>query len=366
MEWSDKFNSFNSEKGLAYIDHYKNIVAWLDGRAKLLPPVEVNLDPIAECNLSCTFCITQRYLKAHREEVGEMRRLPTEYMYHLADFLAKWGVRGLCISGGGEPTLHDGAWGLTSYAAQRGMQVAWFTNATNIKDKLAREFMKCRWVALSVDAGDRETYLKVKGADYFDRVVHNIGGLADLRGKIGSEVDLCFKFAVLPENEQSIYQACLLAKELGVQSFHVRPVDFERDDVGGRKLELNLPLIQEQFQMCHELEDDNFKVFTVTHKFDPEFHVQHNFTQCLATPLILPILSNGNVYICVDHKMEKDYLLGSAFPDPENILKFWGSNAHRDLIKSVNISHCSRCTIGEYSHQIEKVVLNDGMFLSFP
>jgi len=76
MEWStvSKYNSFNSYKGLTYYENYKQIVKWLDGDSYLPAPIECNLDPMAECNLRCYFCITQRYLRNQREEVGPMRK----------------------------------------------------------------------------------------------------------------------------------------------------------------------------------------------------------------------------------------------------------------------------------------------------
>lgn len=368
MEWSNatRYNSFNSMKGLAYYDHYKKIVAWMDGKGTLPPPIECNLDPIAECNLSCKFCVTQRYLKTHREDVKGKRRLNTEYMYDLVKFLAQWGVRGLCISGGGEPTLHKGAWGLTGYASGLGMDVAWFTNGTNMTDALAYELLQCRWVALSVDAGDRETYHEVKGEDRFEDVVKNITKLSALREKTHSKVDLCFKMVVLPENMFGIHKACELAKSLGVQDFHVRPCDFERADIQGHKpLQLEIDRIQEEFAKCHEEETDSFHVYTVTHKFDESFHVKHDFQQCLASPLVIPILTDANAYLCVDRKMEEPFKLDSCNP-PERILEWWGSDKHRDMIKAVNIDTCSRCTWGQYSKQISEVVLKDGMCLSFP
>jgi hypothetical protein len=118
--------------------------------------------------------------------------------------------------------------------------------------------------------------------------------------------------------------------------------------------------------LCHSIEDPSFRVFTVTHKFSEDFHVVHRFEKCLATPIVLPILTDGAGYVCVDKKMEEDYKLGSAYPEPENILKWWGSDAHREKLKSININRCSRCTWSSYQAQIEKVVEHDGMCLSFP
>ena len=368
MEWSNKYNSFNSDKGLTYYQNYKSIMKWMNSTSnELPPPIECNLDIIAECNLDCYFCITQRYLKTHREEVGKMRQLPLDYMLKLVDFLSEWGVKGLCISGGGEPSLHKDLPQVIHHARSLWMDVALVTNATVIPKELAHAIQSCRWVALSVDAGSRETYEKIKGYDLFDKVIDNIKHLVELREQYIHKVDLCFKFLVLPENVQGIYEACKLAKGLGVQDFHARPVDFERSDISRhKKLAINIGEVEEEFARCHTLETNDFHVYTVTHKFDSGFHIKHDFEECLAAPLVIPILQDGNAYLCVDRKMEAEFKLGSCYPNPESILNWWGSDKHKELINSVNIDKCSRCTWSQYNSQISSVVIKDGMCLAFP
>lgn len=365
MEWSEKnkYNSFSSYKGLTYYENYRKILAWMDGKGELPPPVECNLDIFAGCNVKCYFCITQRYLRTHPEEVGEMRVLPLTYIYRLVDFLAKWGVEGFCISGGGEPTFHKGFPGMTEYAVDRGMKAAVFTNGTNMSEAIADSLLVCQFVSLSINAVDSITYKKIMGVDLWDRVNINVTLLAK---KKKSKTFLCLRMLVLPENYEHIYNVCLWAKNIGLSGFNVRPVDFEREDIQGhRALYLPVEQIKEEFAKCHELEDNNFKVFTVTEKFDSCFHVKHDFTSCLATPLLIPVLQDGQSYVCVDKKMEKEYKLGSCYPNPESILDWWGSDRHREIIKDVNINKCSRCTFGEYSKQME-AVKDDTMMRSFP
>ncbi len=296
-----------------------------------------------------------------------MRKLPVEYINKLINFLGNWGVRGLCISGGGDPSLHEATPGMIYQAKLKGMDTSLFTNAVSLSDELIEAIMECKWVSLSVDAGDFRTYHKIKGKNRFDNVIANISRLTNARAKGKSDVFLVYKLLILPENQDTIYQTCKLAKELGVQAIHIRPADFERGDIkGNKKLDIDVDKVHEQFEKCHEIETDGFQVFTVTHKFDSDFHVKHDFKQCLATPLIAPILTDGNAYLCVDKKMEVDYRLGSCYPVHSQILTWWGSDKHRELIKSIDISKCSRCTISQYNRQIEEVVLKDNMSLSFP
>lgn len=363
MEWSNqnKYSSFNSAKGLTYYETYKQIIKWLDGDKYLPPPIECNLDPVKGCNLNCYFCITQSYMRDAR-----VQELPINYMIKLVDFLADWGVRGLCISGGGEPSLHPYLPKLTRYAATK-MDVAVVTNSVKMSERLSYALMNCRWVALSVDATDGEIYKQIKGVNRFGTVIGNIAQLATKRRLSGSKVDLCFKFLIVPENQHQIYDACKLAKDLGVQDFHARPCDFERlDIVGNKKLTLDIVAIHQQFEKCHELEDENFHVYTITHKFDKDFHVKFDYASCLAAPLILPILTDGDAYICVEHKMEEKYRIGSAFPDPEKILEWWGSDKHRQMIKGIVPERdCSRCIYSQYHQQIE-AIKTDSMCVSFP
>ena len=364
MEWNkdNKYNSFNSYKGLLYYENYKQIVNWMNGNKYLPPPVECNLDPVKGCNLNCYFCITQKYMKGVNHEY-----LPLDYMLKLVDFLASWGVKGLCISGGGEPSLNKDLPELIEYAVER-MDVAVVTNGVSIDEKLAKSLMKCRWVSVSVDAAARDSYKTIKGADRLEVVTKNVAMLADMRKDMGASVDICFKFLLLPENQGEIYEACKLAKDLGVQDFHVRPVDFERKDIKGhRKLDFQIDHIGWQMERCHDIETNEFHIYTITHKFDSHFHVQHTFDSCLASPLILPVLTDGNAYLCVEHKMERKYKLGSCLPEPENILKFWGSDTHREMAKAiVPEKNCSRCIYSPYHHQILEVVQNDRMCQSFP
>lgn len=363
MEWSEKnkYHSFNSMKGLTYYDNYKKILSWMDGKGELPPPIECNLDPIAICNVSCYFCITQRYLRTEPYSPGALRVLPADYMYQLVDFLANWRVKGLCISGGGEPLLHKDTPHVLRYAQGKNMKTSVFTNGTIMNEDIIKAFNGCQFVSISINAADKPTYQRIMGYDYFDRVDANMRAI----GK--HESFICARMLILPENYKQIHQVCKWAKEVGLDGFNVRPVDFERSDIKEhKKLDLPVGFIQEEFEKCHEEETEKFKVFTVIHKFDPEFHVKHDFKECLASPLLIPILQDGNAYVCVDKKMEKEYRLGSCYPDPENILKWWGSDAHREAIKKVDITKCSRCTFSQYNRQIVEVVKEDRMMLAFP
>ena len=363
MEWSNtsQYNSFNSFKGLCYFEHYQKIVGWLEDGNKLPPPIECSLDPIEACNHHCYYCNSQRYLK----DRVVYPQLSWGEMYNLIQFLAGWGVKGLCFGGGGESTLNNEVPTMINIAHQRNMEVAMITNGSVFHDSYLREaLLNCRWVGISVDASNKEEYKRIRGVDTFDLLTGNIRRLVEERNKAKSELDIAFKFLVLPENMDSIYEACKLAKDLGVDDFHVRPVDLERKDYkNAQKHNFDIERIKEQFEMCHTEETDDFHVYTVIHKYDEEFHVKHDFKKCLASPLVLQVCTDRNCYVCVDHRMEDRFKLGAW----EDVETWWGSKKHRGLVQGINPSEeCSRCTWSEYNRQIEETVMEDKLCIAFP
>jgi len=371
-EWSDtnKYNSFNSNKGLTYYTtHYIPIVKWFKEGGPLPPPIELSLDPAHLCNFRCGHCNAQRYLVINPEDVPFDKKIMTKkHLNNLIDFVSDWGIRGVCIGGGGEPLMNKAVWDLPSYIRNKGMESSFATNGSLIDEKLAEEMMYCRWVGVSVDAGDRETFKHVHGVDLFDKVISNLKLLVKTKEKTKSKIDIAYKFLIRPDNWKSLVDACKLAKEIGVRDFHARPVDLERKDFKSAiQLNYDIEEIIEKFHICHDMEDENFRVFTVMHKYDPNFRVKHNFKKCCSSSLMLQACSDGNVYVCADHRIEPQFKLCSHYPNPKDILNFWGSDKHRALLESINPDkECGRCTYGEYARQIEEIAMKDNMCLNFP
>jgi len=386
-EWKDKnkYNSFNSMKGLAWYDsHYKPIAAWFKGEGKLPPPIELSLDPTHLCNFLCGHCNAQRYLVINPEEVPKETKLMSKsHLEDLIDCCSDWGVRAICIGGGGEPLMNKAAWGLPSYTHKKGMESSFATNGALINKKIADEMMYCRWVGVSVDSGTEKTFERVHGINQFGRVINNLKLLTKRKEETGSNIDISYKFLIRPDNWEDLENAARLAKDIGVQDFHARPADLQRKDLTNKEaidyktltsamdLNYNFEKIHEIFSRIKELSDDNFRVFTVMHKYDPSFKVKHSFKNCVSSSLMLQACADGNVYVCADHRIEDRFKLTSHYPNPEQVIKYWGSDEHRKLLQSINVDgECGRCTYGEFARQIEELAIGtkekDPMCLNFP
>jgi hypothetical protein len=215
-----------------------------------------------------------------------------------------------------------------------------------------------------MDAGTAKTYAKVKGTtnERFDSMVRNVRGLV----KYNKKCQISLKYLFHPDNCHEIYRACKLAKEIGVVDFHIRPCcmsgfkGVEKKEFTSKQIES----INRQISKCFKLEDENFRVYGVRHKFAPDFGVANNFKKCLASPLLLIAESDGYAYLCLEFRGVKKYRLCKL----EDVRKFWGSKKHLNMIKKIKPEKdcLARCTMTAYNSQIEECIIEDKMCRRFP
>ncbi len=359
-EWSDTnaYNSFNNWKGLLYSEHYKRIAAG----ETLLPPVEARVDVTLRCNLNCAWCNSAVYRDCNDE-------LSTDFVYRLIDFLASWGVKAICWAGGGEPTMHPDFGGFLQYAAKKGLGNGLLSNGTSKEPAVHIATGKfTRWAGISVDAGNAETYRKIKGKDLFDRVLDNL----DTMRYHSRHCSVGYKFLISPMNQYEIAEACGNAKSIGVNDFIVRPMDTMHQGMKNHEMEVNdfdREAIFAQFDECHALATDKFNVYTVMHKFNADFTHSKPFSQCYGAPLKVHIAPDGNVYFCDDQFYRPEYCLGSCAKDPYHIMNLWGREKHRELLYGDTPGKCkTRCCVGDYNIQCERLFVDnsDPMCRDFP
>jgi MoaA/NifB/PqqE/SkfB family radical SAM enzyme len=337
QEWESPWNSFNSWKGLLYVEHYRAILS-----GKFLPPIECSVDPVNACNLDCLWC--------NGYDVKERNvYMDGQHLIDLVNFFKVWGAKAVCFAGGGEPTLHPRLGEAFSVAYKLGLPAAIISNGTfHDEDQLATIATLSRWVGISVDCASKELYETLKGVDLFDRVIENIRMLVNYGAR-----EVTFKFLLHPLNQHEVYKAIELARDLGCHRIHIRPVSF----MNFQKEEENYDVksIDEQVMRGREIfENDKFKVFYVQHKFDKDMHRKFGFSKCQATPIMPIFQANGDISICIDRKADNSLVIGSH-EDISQIPKIWGGKRHKQVIADIKLSECPKCTFNRYNEQIENI-----------
>ncbi len=351
QQWSDPYNGFNPFKVLLHRQH-------LEGCAKddYLPPVMANTYLTNLCEHRCAWCLNWGW----RQKTPSS--MPSGHALKLAEFYKKWGIKATCL-GGGESTMHDDFAPFLYKCKELGIEVGVATNGGSHldKDKLKAMAECTRWVGISVDAGDAVTHSCLHNVPNteFAEVMQNMRKLATMGA------DVTYKMLIHPLNIATIYAAAAWAKHNGASGIMMRPVGWENVErtKGLPPLDFApyLKRLEEQVQAARELEDDSFRVYCVLQKFGPQLQRKVNFKRCWAAPLSVTMGADGWVAHCCDVMDREWNKLCKHYPEPDELLKVWNSERHRNLVRNVAIQQCPRCTLGAYNEIIEKVIIEDRM-----
>jgi cyclic pyranopterin phosphate synthase len=339
-EWVDKYNSFNSYKGLMYKQWYDAI---LEGR--LLPPVECSVDPVNDCNLDCIWC-------NGRDVKDRKVYMDGKHLVDLVQFFVKCGAKAVCFAGGGEPTMHENLDQAFIMCKKLSFPCAIITNGLFKENQFEPIADAARWVGVSVDAATKETYKELKKVDAFNKVISNISKLVNLGCR-----EVTYKFLLHTKNQHEVFRACEIARTIGAHRVHIRPISYK--NFQETEEDYDIQSIVEQVDNARRLfECDKFQIYFIQHKFDENLHRKFGFSKCRATPIMPIFHANGDISACIDRKADKSLVFGKHNPI-EEILACWGNQKHKEVINQININQCPKCTINYANEQIEQCVIKN-------
>lgn len=383
-EWSTKkkWNPFNSFKLLSHVYRWRQI----ERGGEIPQPALVTVDPINICNYKCVWCNSESVLNHNNNKLSK------KTLINIAKFLSEWrgsrrwekGVEAVCVAGGGEPLLNSSVGDFIEECVKMKIEVGVVTNGALI-DKYIEPLSLCSWVGVSVDAASERVMKELKGIEHFNRIVENIKQLTEYSKKNKTKLSnssqgygVSYKWLIHPQNISEIYKGAEIAKNIGCKNFHMRPVGIPWHKLGenlnadaffGETLinEFNTQVIK-----ARTLEDDNFGVFGITHKFDHKFDRCNQFSNCYAmfmTAVFVPSSGENNdkfsLGLCCDRRGDESLMLCKDIELPEEINKYWGSEEHWRIFDNVTVNKCPRCTYQPHNQIYEHVILEDSMTYKF-
>jgi len=341
---NNKYNTFNGIKVLRYVDYWKPI---LDGN--IPPPLCLSIDPAGICNFKCSHC--------NACEAINNKVMTIETMNDVILALTAWKTQAVCLGGGGESTLNPNITTLMRMLNDNNIKIGMVTNGSMLH-KIFDVTHTCSWIGISMDAATDRTFSTIKCVTgMFDTVVKNVSQLCKL-----NTTEVGYKYLIHPNNYKEIYDAAKLAKNIGCDLIHIRP--------GGNpwfkdiNYEFTHDMITESLEQIakarEDFQDDNFKVFGITSKFDKNWASKKSFSKCYAmytTGLISP---DGTIGLCFDRRGDPKVTLGSI-----KDYSIWGGEKHRGICKSIDVTKCPRCTGTHINEIFENVIIEDRMSCYF-
>ena len=240
--------------------------------------ISCSIDLTNRCQNKCRFCHWAEFLN------GEV--IDFSLYKSLINDLKKMGVKSIVFSGGGEPLLHRKFRNIVQNSLD--FRLGLFTNGIWLH-KYMDLLNVFDWIKVSLDAGSRRSYERIKGSDSFGRVVRNIIRAKEL-------TDVSVGWVLCEENCKEIFD---LENLIGIQ------VNIKRD--------INTVKRKVSIESCKMSEDLGI------------------------------VTASGKVYYCPLKRYNEKYLLGDLNTD--KMSEIWG---RRDKIVP---NGCDDCRFSNSKHE---------------
>lgn len=246
-------------------------------------PVSFEIDASNYCQNRCSFCMFAEHIEANRVHLSML-----SYLRALIE-IRDMGVKSITFTGGGEPLMNPNIREMIMLAVKADMRVGLVTNGVLLPIVYDILYM-LEYVRISMDSATRETYLKIKGKDYFDMVCENVFNMRDhLYGLLGEpQPAIGLSFVIVEDNKHEINEFHELADQLMIDYAQVKP----------------------ELKVCDmetQTKDVDKSKFFLTERYNID---SKSTTACKLAGLIGIINATGKVYYCCVHRGKKQFEIG--------------------------------------------------------
>ena len=192
------------------------------------PPVCLYLEVTNRCNLLCTTC-PRTY-----EELEPAADMSWDLFASIVDQVPD--LSRAVLHGVGEPMLVENLPRMVRYLKDRGVYVLFNTNGTVLNERNGRALIAAELdeLRVSLDASNRKSFKKIRGKNYFDRIVRNVRAFRDMQERERhAKPQVSVWLTGLKETVEEVPAFVKLAAEIGVKEVYLqRLVFFDQSAIG--------------------------------------------------------------------------------------------------------------------------------------
>lgn len=321
---------------------------WTKGNAS---PLVVELDPTAACDLACPGCISE-------DLVAMGNRFTDDRLLELGQEFIDCGVKAVILIGGGEPLAHRRIGDFITLMGKNDVHIGITTNGSFIDRHLEVISEYSKWTRVSMDAATDKVFSILRptkgGKSKFDRIVANMRLLArSKKGKLG------YSFLIqtpsdgfgIVSNIHEIYDAALLARDIGCDYFEVKPTYQFRNGVAHALMKHPKDLMEAaaaEIGRLDELETEDFKImYAINLKYSLD-GVQASQTKdykvCPSTHLRTTVTPTG-VFVCPYWRGKDQMLVGDV--NKQSFREVWEGKRRQEVMGRLDAArdcnfHCLR------------------------
>lgn len=225
------------------------------------------------CNLSCQYC---RY----SNKSGKFMRYEDFVLY--AKRLVEMGVRGIILTGGGEPTINPNFAKITSWLERNEIPFGINTNLV-----IGPVFANANYIKVSMDTGTDERYKEIRGKDYMQRVLANLRDTIEYKKRAGNGTRIGVQ--CVATNKQDVISFYNATKGYDVDYIYIRPLE----TTGAAKTgEADVK------EWLSNISDDRLNV---SYKFG---YIGYQSPWCVANWAVITVDVDGNIPYCCHRPTE--------------------------------------------------------------
>lgn len=196
--------------------HADRVIDWLEGRP--FAPVTLELDVSLICNDRCPTCVhgfahSRRFLA-----LRDVDRILAE--------ASELGIRGVTLSGGGEPLCHPEIERILQMIRQRNLVAGLITNGGMVRsDQLAQKLISTfQWIRVSLDSASEERFRDIRGVRGFATRLECLQRLSSARHCIGSDCELGVSFLTCADATHEVVKVTEIVGRLGFDYVQFKPL----------------------------------------------------------------------------------------------------------------------------------------------
>ncbi len=330
-------------------------------------PIYVRLKPTNRCNQHCYYCFydnekskdnnvySERYVDRRQE-------IPWEKMQELIKDFADMGVKAVTFSGGGDPLCYPHIVATVQMLRENGIDFALITNGQALSEDRAEAFKDAKWVRISIESTNQETYKKIRGVSTYESVIANVKRFSEIKNK---DCALGVNCVVNKYNYQEIYELCRIAKKAGVENIKFSPVNDGLDIVANNQSIRQSVTTQIQ-NAKKDFQDDSFSIidkYTTDIKLREDYKKEYSY--CWVRELFTIVAADQNVYNCIDKAYIESGKIGSIAE--QSFKQMWFSEETTKKLKNYNIAkECDfRCIYDDRNKILNDVLTLDCNHVNF-
>lgn len=316
--------------------HQDYVVERIRGEDYGKGPLVVELDTTEACNLKCPGCISE-------DLVSNATSFSDGRLMKLAEELYAIGTKAVVLIGGGEPLAHPRVGDFMEYLGTHDIHIGITTNGYFIPRYMETIAKYSAWTRVSMDAATAGTFDALRpakdGRSKFNEIIDGMRTLAKIKkGTLGysylirTEAD---GFGI-KSNINEIYDAALLARDIGCDYFEVKP---SYAYAGGQPHALVVHTRERMEEAKREvaklegLDTEHFHVITAINLNDSLNCVQSmqekDYHVCPSAELRTLICPSG-VYVCPYWRGKEDFCIGDA--KEQSLEEIWHSERRKEIM----------------------------------